>query len=165
MEYQDFYIDFLKGIYPAELSREDKIIFFIESCYYGHLEVAQWLWSTSNGTIDIHAGGDFAFRNSCGNGNLNVAQWLWCISNGTIDIHAYGEDAFRDSCENGYLEVTQWLESISNRSIYKIGKKTCYYQSTTEITIYYIKHHYYKPYTGPGYLHAIREDYFFSLKK
>jgi hypothetical protein len=49
---------------------------------------------------------------------------------------------------------------------YKIGKNTSYYQHAKEITtIQHIKHYYYNPYTGPGYLHAIREDIFFSLKK
>jgi hypothetical protein len=90
-----------------------------------------------------------------------VVQWLWMISNGTIDIHADDDWAFIWSCKNGHLEVAQWLWSISNQSMdkYKIGKKPRYYQNSDEIiTIQYIKHYYYKPYTGPGYLRAIRED-------
>jgi hypothetical protein len=101
-------------------------------------------------------------------GHLEVAQWLWSISNGEIKIHANGEGAFRSSCEFGHLEVAQWLWCISNRLMntkYKIGKRTSYHQNTDEIIIYHIKHHYYKPYTSPGYLRTIREDYFFSLKK
>jgi hypothetical protein len=92
---------------------------------------------------------------------LEMAQWLWSIGNETIDIHAYREDAFMWSCENGHLEVAQRLWSIiCNKSIdkYKICKKPRYYHNVKENIIYYIKHHYYKPYTGPGYLRAIRED-------
>jgi hypothetical protein len=192
MWYPDFYSDFLKGIYPAELSNKDKSRLlssscrnghlevaqwlwsisnetinihaynewaFRCSCYHGHLEVAQWLWSICNGTIDIHACSGWAFRSSCANGHLALAQWLWSISNEMIDIHA-DECAFRRICENGYQEVAQWLWRISNLSMdkYKIGKKPRYYQNVNEIKIYYIKHHYYKPYTGPGYLRAMQED-------
>jgi hypothetical protein len=157
--YQDFYTSFLKGIYPTELSREDKSNFFMSSCEEGHLEVAQWLWSISKETIDIHVRCEYVFRLSCGYGHLDVAQWLWSISNETIDLHASIELAFRMSCRNGYLEVAQWLSSIYYRhTIYKIDKKTSYSQNIGEIIIYHIKHHYYKPYTGPGYLRAIRED-------
>jgi hypothetical protein len=195
MHYRDFYTGFLKGVYPTELSREDKNSFFLSSCKSGHLQVAQWLWSISNGTIDIHADYEDAFRMSCENGHLEVAQWLWSISNGMINIYTGDECIFRWSCRNGHLEVVQWLWRISNGTIdiytidiypfkwssgnshlqvaqwlwcisnkifnnkYKIGKRPYYYQNTTEIiTIYYIKHNYYKPYTGPGYLCAIRED-------
>jgi hypothetical protein len=101
MWYQDFYIDFLKGIYPAELSRYTKNSFFLSSCENDHQQ---------------------------------VAQWLWCINNQSMDK-------------------------------YKIGKKPRYYQNVEEIKIQYIKHRYFKPYTGPGYLRAIREDQFFSIKK
>jgi hypothetical protein len=131
------------------------------SCENGYLEVAQWLWSISNEIIDIHAEDEWAFRWSCQQGYLEIAQWLWSISNRTIDIYAKNEWAFRMSCINGHLEVAQWLRSISNKSIdkYKVPKKPRYYQNSDEIiTIQYIKHYYYKPYTGPGYLHAIRED-------
>jgi hypothetical protein len=104
MESPDFYINFLKGIYPTDLLMEDISNFFLSSCKSGfscrkgHLEVAQWLWSISKETIDLHAQDEDAFISSCVNGHLEVVQWLWSISNGTIDIHADDEWVFITSC-------------------------------------------------------------------
>jgi hypothetical protein len=161
MEYRNFYISFLKGIYPAKLSRYETNRFFLSSCENGHLQMSQWLWSISNGMIDIHAENESAFRWGCVNGHLQVVQWLWSISNETINIHTYYDDAFDWSCRNGHLEVAQWLWSIRNRMMddsYKICKKPRYYKNKKKLTtIYYIRHYYYKPYTGPGYLRAMQE--------
>ena len=56
------------------------------SCFYGHLNVAQWL-------IDLSKQSEFSL----------------------IDIHTFNEEAFRSSCYNGHLNVAHWLVSLSNK--------------------------------------------------
>jgi hypothetical protein len=82
------------------------------SCYYGHLEVARWLWDISNNKINIYAKNEDAFCSSCMKGHLEVARWLWDISNHKINIHAYGDYAFRWSCFHCHLDVAKWLLSL-----------------------------------------------------
>ena len=45
------------------------------ACYYGHLEVAQWLLEIKP-DIDISARDDIAFCFACHYGHLKVATWL-----------------------------------------------------------------------------------------
>jgi hypothetical protein len=123
-------------------------------------KVAKWLWEISKVSIDIHADNEYAFRLSCGYGNIEVAKWLWEISNKSIDIHAENEYAFIWSCVNGHLDVAKWLWEISNCSIkfHKIKpqlKRHFIYKFKNIKFNIHIKHYYYKPYDGPGYLKAI----------
>ena len=62
------------------------------------------------GGVDIHVGGEYAFRWACGNGHLDVAQWL--VGLGGVDIHAFDEYAFRRACANGYLECARALVGL-----------------------------------------------------
>jgi hypothetical protein len=154
MEYLDFYTIFSKGIYPTELSRNEKIDFF-----YRAVKMDIKMWRNGYGVMVRLMFKQKHLEGVVKNGHLEVAQWLLSISNGEIEMHICFY-AFQESRENGHLEVVQWLWDIGNKSMdtKKISKMTSYYRNIQEITIYYIKHHYYKPYAGPGYLRAIRED-------
>ncbi len=48
---------------------------FREACFYGHLDVAQWLLHIKP-TINILANNEQAFLYACQNKYLHVAQWL-----------------------------------------------------------------------------------------
>ena len=84
------------------------------ACGHGHLHIAEWL--VGLGGVDIHAGGEHAFRQACGNGHLGVARWL--VGLGGVDIHAVGECAFRWACSNGHLVLAQWLVGLGGVDIH-----------------------------------------------
>jgi ankyrin repeat protein len=127
------------------------------SCMRGHLEVAQWLWSISNETINIHVCADWVCKMSYKKGCLQMDQWFWCVRN---KMFWYQEEDSFIRYQDGQLHVAQWLSCISNKQLDNIiSKNRYYYQNSKEtITIHYMKHYFYKPHTGPGYLCAIRED-------
>jgi len=52
---------------------------FITACYYGHLEVAQWLL-TVKPDINISVDNDIAFRTACHTGCSEVAEWLQSLN-------------------------------------------------------------------------------------
>jgi hypothetical protein len=84
-------------------------------CYYGHLEVAQWLLLVCP-TINISSDNYIAFKMACTKGHLHVAQWLLQVSKEKgqdINISSSNEYAFRLACFNGHLHVAQWLFKVS----------------------------------------------------
>jgi hypothetical protein len=121
MQYQDFYTNFLKGIYPTELSRESKNSIFLSSCKNGNLEVAQWLWSISNGDIDIHADNEWVFKECCKKGLLKIVTWLWNISDYSIDLHASNKLAFINSLLCNKIKTLQFLIEISRDNPFDIN--------------------------------------------
>ena len=75
-------------------------------CFYGKLEVAQWLLEIKP---DININGvphESTFKKVCENGHLKVAQWLLEIKP-NIDI-SYNE-CFLWACYCGQTEVAKWL--------------------------------------------------------
>lgn len=93
-----------------KVSSSSSNAFFISSCEYGHLEIAQWLYSIDS-NINIYAY-EYAFISCCGRGQLGTAQWLYSL--GSINIRILDEFAFRISCCRGYLDIAQWLYSLDN---------------------------------------------------
>ena len=89
---------------------------FTSACQYGHLQIAQWLYSLGN--INIHASKDEAFRWTCRKGYVQIARWLYSLGN--IDINEIPEDSFWQACRKGYLQVAQWLYSFGNINIYEM---------------------------------------------
>jgi hypothetical protein len=87
---------------------------FRDSCGFGHLEVAKWLYELDV-NIDIHARKEEVFRISCGFGYLEMAKWLYGLD-GKIDIHIDNEDAFRWSCSNGHLDVAKLLYELDGKT-------------------------------------------------
>jgi hypothetical protein len=82
---------------------------FLNACFSGHLEVAQWLLLLSlKPDINISANYEEAFRYACFKGHLLVAQWLLSVKP-DINISAKNEQSFRNACFYGRLLVAQWL--------------------------------------------------------
>ena len=75
------------------------------NCKYGHINVAQLLYSL--GGVNIRADDDSAFRWSCLNGHINVAQWLYSLG---VDIHADNDYAFKHSPKH----ILDWLHTLKN---------------------------------------------------
>lgn len=84
---------------------------FLESCRYGHLHAAKYLYSKYSNSIDIHAINEYAFRWACGNGHLEIAKYLYLMTMETkkINIFALNNFAFEVTCENGHVDVAKWL--------------------------------------------------------
>jgi hypothetical protein len=101
-----------------EIKSDNKILYYLVyetnqdkfnyACFYGHLEVAQWLYSF--GDVNIHGRYEYAFRWACREGHLEVTQWLYSL--GGVDIHVYEDICFSCACSYGHLEVAQWLWSL-----------------------------------------------------
>jgi hypothetical protein len=85
----------------------NKNFIFHESCSYGHISVAQWLYGLGN--VNIHARNDIAFQIVCLNGHLSIAQWLYNLSD--IDIHV-NDFVFKMSCYHVYLSVSKSLYNL-----------------------------------------------------
>jgi ankyrin repeat protein len=83
---------------------------FRSSCFRGHLHVARWLLK-ENPSIDVHAFDNVAFRWSCDNGQLHVAKWLFKLRP-SIDEHAHDDEAFREACTYGHLHIAKWLIEV-----------------------------------------------------
>lgn len=83
---------------------------FAVTCYYGQLEVAQWLYSIIP-SINVSVDDEFPFRSACEHGHLKVAQWLHSIKP-TLNVSTEKEYAFRRACRNGHLDIAQWLLEI-----------------------------------------------------
>ena len=90
---------------------------FIWNCENGNLVAAQWICSSKQSLIDIHAY-ECAFQMACAHGHLTVAQWLYSLDlfaiapQGRVNIHAFGDYAFRMCYSNGHLPVAKWLYSL-----------------------------------------------------
>jgi len=89
---------------------------FCNCCSYGKLKVAKWIYSITNGKINIHSKNECAFLHSCEHGYLDVAKWIYEVSLGKIDIHYDDEIIFRNVCMNGYLNIAKWLYNISTKN-------------------------------------------------
>jgi hypothetical protein len=111
LKIEDIKSDNIILYYLVNKTNQDK---FISACYYGHLEVAQWLYSL--GDVNIHILNEDTFLMSCYYGHLEVAQWLYSL--GGVNIHSKNEAAFRYTCCNGHLEVAQWLYSLGETNIH-----------------------------------------------
>ena len=77
----------------------------INSCRYGHLEIAKWLHSSNI----FHFNPELAFDVSCINGHLEVAQWLLLIDK----FHIEYQYVFSQVCKNGHQKIAKWLCSMN----------------------------------------------------
>jgi ankyrin repeat protein len=97
-----------------EIIRKDRHVLksvdraFRSACYYGHLEIAKWLFGVKP-SINIRVYGDIAFRWACHGGHLKVAKWLLSVEP-TIDVRAYDDDSFCLACFYGHFKVAKWLQ-------------------------------------------------------
>lgn len=97
---------------------------FRETCFNGHLDVAQWLYKTYP-DINMIRDLDYVFGWSCRNGHLEVAQWLYSTIS-TIDIHTHDDWAFHWACFNGHARVVIWLMSLQPCYDYNIFTALAY---------------------------------------
>lgn len=105
------FIDVVKWLYSLYVNNNIKIDVlnnFCGCCFTGKLELAQWLYYTSN--LDLYKYYDDIFVYSCNKGFLDVAKWLYSLNN-NINIHARFNWAFK----TGNLYLLKWLKSIDNQ--------------------------------------------------
>jgi hypothetical protein len=170
------YLEFAKWLWESsnhkiDLSDPNEWIFTI-CCAKGLLQMVKWLWIIRSGKISFHINHEMIFRTTCCNGKLDVAKWLWEFSNKSIKISALYDESFQSSYDNGHLQIVQWLwitscncihlQNVSDIGIMQCsmlnGTKAYNYPEYTYLVDHYMRHHYYKPFSGPGYLIAIRID-------
>jgi hypothetical protein len=84
---------------------------FTRSCDRGHLEAAQWLFTTLGAEwAKASYGAKHALCLACLGGHLPVAKWLTKMFSLTAtDARTRCNYPLRRSCENGHLSVAQWL--------------------------------------------------------
>ena len=83
---------------------------FKNACYYGHIEIAKWLYSLDD-KLNIHANYEEAFINACYNKHIEVAKWLMTLDD-KPNVHAFNDYAFKFACYNRHIEVAKWLVTI-----------------------------------------------------
>ena len=83
------------------------------ACGKGHLDVAKWLYTTFQLTVeDVRSANNFAFISACEYGQLDVAKWLYKTFPLTVDdVRWHNNYAFRWTCADGHLDMAQWLYS------------------------------------------------------
>lgn len=86
---------------------------FVNTFYYGHLDISKWIYSFGN--IDIHIYDEYPFRLSCIENHLESAKWLYSLDKIPISCQ---QRSFRFCCEGGRLEVAKWLYSLGNIDIH-----------------------------------------------
>ena len=100
--------DLLKIHDRFEWSHDDIRVYnwaFKCACERGHLDVAQWLYTVFQLTVN-DARDSYVFRNTCHNGHLHVAKWLYTTFHLTVDdvrIQNIGEFPL------GRQDVRDWL--------------------------------------------------------
>ena len=63
--------------------------------------------------MDVHAGGEAAFRGACMYGRLEVVLLLVSLEGDRrVDVHARDEAAFRSACRGDHVEVVRLLLSL-----------------------------------------------------
>ena len=87
---------------------------FVYSCYHGQEHVAKWLYSL--GDVNIHDSDEAAFRYACQMGHMSIAKWLYSL--GGVDIH-WGQDyVFRVACVFWHINIAKWLYSLGGVDIH-----------------------------------------------
>ena len=100
-------------LYPLlnkkSISKYEIMDMFVNNCMNCHLDMAKWLYSTFNITLE-NVKKECIFRLSCEFGHIEVIQWLCDIAHITPkEAKMNNNQAFILSCENGHLNVSQWL--------------------------------------------------------
>lgn len=91
---------------------EGEYINFLDACRYGYLLIAEYYYNKY--PINIHAGGDIAFRTACKCGQIDIAKWLYQKSkekSSPTKINA--NYVFELACTNGHTETAVWLYQLS----------------------------------------------------
>jgi hypothetical protein len=100
--------DLMKKIWPN---------IFTQSCQYGHMEIAEWIWHVRKVGTDLDKDDELAlidaFYECCLNNQIHIAKWIHQIYS-----RAYFSNrrtyVFNYCCERGYLEIAQFLYSIES---------------------------------------------------
>jgi len=99
---------------------------FQDTCYSGHLHVAQWLVLTNPHILSPNCITN-AFTHACVHGHLHIVSWLWSIRAASImefiknQNPTHTQRMFQDVCANNHLRVAKWLVQLSfmNHIIYR----------------------------------------------
>ena len=90
---------------------------FIYACMYGHLDVAQWLYTTFQRTFD-DVRDIIVFRLACSFGHLDVAKWLFTVFQLTAaDARSKDNLAFRLARTYGHQNVCYWLVATFGENV------------------------------------------------
>ena len=91
---------------------------FSESCSWGHLDIAIWLYDVSNKTINIHNNKDEIFFFAAILNQLSVVKWLYDL--GGFDVLLRSDIIYAICYERGHHDMIKWLTNkYSNISINK----------------------------------------------
>ena len=92
---------------------------FRYACARGHLDVAQWLYTTFQLTVtDVRFNYNQAFRYACARGHLDTAKWLYKNFQLTADdARFYNNYAFKWSQHHGHQDVCGWLVATFGESV------------------------------------------------
>lgn len=107
----------------TKLLNSDNARAFVNACFHGHLEIAQWILSL-NPDIDVYVNYQRLFNNVCVAGHLTIAEWLLFVKPTVlVTFHT----AFYNACVFGHLKVAKWVLYIAEQRGLPINGVITYY--------------------------------------
>lgn len=129
--YNDKSLEVMKWLYSLEefvIDMHDTSCFY-RACILNQTKIVEYLYSISNGCVNIHYDDELYFRESCRHGNLEMVKWLLNISvltGNKIDIHINKDEAFLNACKSGNLELVKFLVLLDGKINVHTQKKKAF---------------------------------------
>ena len=108
-------LDFLEWF----LSLNNDIIYdvneaFINSCYFGNINIAKYLYSKEN--VDIHYKSEKVFLLSCASNKFEIAKWIYSLGKPLYIYDNYNYIISLCIHEKVDKKIINWLYSIQNKN-------------------------------------------------